>query len=102
MRDMRVATVQFQHESGNKAANLNTVLRFVRNASEQGAELVVFPECCISGYWHLRNLEREALLELAEPVPEGEVVQQVLAWAREYQISIGVGPLIKQCNLRWH
>ena len=91
MRDMRVATVQFQHESGNKAANLNTVLRFVRNASEQGAELVVFPECCISGYWHLRNLEREALLELAEPIPEGEVVQQVLAWAQEYQISIGVG-----------
>ena len=64
---------------------------FVRNASEQGAELVVFPECCISGYWHLRNLEREALLDLAEPVPEGEVVQQVLAWAQEYQISIGVG-----------
>ena len=67
------------------------MLRFVRNASEQGAELVVFPECCISGYWHLRNLEREALLDLAEPVPEGEVVQQVLAWAQEYQISIGVG-----------
>ena len=91
MRDMRVATVQFQHEPGNKAANLNTVLRFVQNASEQGAELVIFPECCISGYWHLRNLEREALLELAEPVPEGDVVQQVLAWARKYQISIGVG-----------
>ena len=67
------------------------MLRFVRNATEQGAELVVFPECCISGYWHLRNLEREALLELAEPIPEGEVVQQVLAWAQEYQISIGVG-----------
>jgi predicted amidohydrolase len=91
MQDMRVATVQFQHVPGDKAANLEIVFDFVRKAAAEGVELVVFPECCISGYWHLRHLSRGELMELAEVVPEGEVVQQVVAWSREFQISIGVG-----------
>ena len=91
MQDMRVASVQFQHVPGNKAANLKIVKGFVQQAADDGVELIVFPECCISGYWHLRNLSRDELLDLAEVVPDGEVIQQVLAWSRQFQISIGVG-----------
>lgn len=91
MQDMRVASVQFQHVPGNKAANLEIVKGFVQQAAGDGVELIVFPECCISGYWHLRNLSRDELLDLAEVVPDGEVIQQVLAWSRQFQISIGVG-----------
>jgi len=91
MQDMRVASVQFQHVPGNKAANLEIVKGFVQQAADDGVELIVFPECCISGYWHLRNLSRDELLDLAEVVPDGEVIQQVLAWSRQFQISIGVG-----------
>ena len=44
---------------------------FVERAAGQEVQLVVFPECCITGYWFLRSLSREALEALAEPVPDG-------------------------------
>ena len=71
MKAIRVATVQFQHHPSDKAANLAIMHRFVLEAVRESAELVVFPECCISGYWHLRSLERSELESLAEPVPAG-------------------------------
>ena len=55
MTDTRVASVQFQHAPGDKAANFATVRRFTAEAAEAGVELVVFPEMCLTGYWHLRN-----------------------------------------------
>jgi predicted amidohydrolase len=91
MRDIRVAAVQFQHAAGDKAANLATIERFVRSAAEQRVEIICFPECCISGYWHLRKLSREQMLELAEPVPGGASSQRLLALSRECRMTIGAG-----------
>ena len=71
MRNIRVASVQFEHAPGDKAANLAKIRHFVGEAAAQGVEIVAFPECCITGYWFLRNLSREQLLALAEPVPDG-------------------------------
>lgn len=91
MENLKVATVQFQHQPGDKAANLQIIQGFAKAASEQGAELVLFPECCISGYWHLRKLTRDQLMELAEPIPSGNSTKQLQAWADELQISICAG-----------
>ncbi len=91
MNDLRAATVQFQHVPGNKVANLNTVGRLTAEAARQGAELVVFPEMCLTGYWHLRNLPQADLEELAESVPEGECPQALLALAKEHHVSVGAG-----------
>jgi predicted amidohydrolase len=91
MRNVRVAAVQFQHSPGDKAANLRAIERFVRQAAEQHVEIITFPECCISGYWHLRKLSREELAALAEPVPEGAATQRLLALSRETGMSIGAG-----------
>ena len=70
----RAASVQFQHVPGDKAANLATVRAWMAQAAAAGAELVIFPEMP-NGYWHLRDLPREALDALAEPVPDGESTQ---------------------------
>ena len=43
MRDIRVASVQFEHAAGDKAANLAKVDSFVEKAAAQKAEIVVFP-----------------------------------------------------------
>ena len=93
MRNIRVAAVQFQHAAGDKAANLATVERFARQAAAQHAEIVVFPECCLSGYWHLRKLTREQMVELAEPVPGGAMTQRLLALSKELRMTIGAGLL---------
>ena len=91
MNDLRVATVQFQHVASDKAANLETVCRLTAEAAGKGAELVVFPEMCITGYWHLRNLPQADLEVLAESVPEGECTQALLALAKEHDLSVGAG-----------
>ena len=59
MKDIKVASVQFEHAPGDKQANLDKVRRFTAEAAEQGVELVVFPEMCVTGYWFLRDRSRE-------------------------------------------
>ncbi len=91
MRNLKVAAVQFEHAAGDKQANLGKVRRFVANAAAQGVEIIAFPECCITGYWFLRKLSKEALHALAEPVPQGPSSQALLALARESGMTIGAG-----------
>jgi predicted amidohydrolase len=91
MRDIRVASVQMEHAAGDKAANLEKVRRFAAAASEQGCEVVVFPECCLTGYWFLRHLSRDGLVELAEPVPDGPSSRALVALAREHGMTVGAG-----------
>jgi predicted amidohydrolase len=91
MKNMRVASVQFEHASGDKKANLDKIASFVARAAADGVELIVFPECCITGYWFLRNLSRQELLALAEPVGEGPSSQALLRLAQEHEMTIGAG-----------
>lgn len=88
---LRVATVQFCHVPGDKSANLQRMQSFVESAAADGVKLLIFPECCVSGYWHLRHLERDELETLAEVVPDGDTTQQLLAWAHQFGITIGAG-----------
>ena len=91
MKDLRAASVQFQHAPGDRPANVEIVRRFTAEAAGRGAELVVFPEMCLTGYWHLRDLPREDLEALAEPVSGGECTQALLALAKEHNLSVGAG-----------
>jgi len=91
MRNIRVAAVQFEHASGDKAANWEKIHRFAAAAARGRAEIVAFPECCITGYWFLKDLPRDRLTALAEPVPDGPSSQELLRLAREHSITIGAG-----------
>ena len=87
MKDIKVASVQFEHAPGDKQANLDKVRRFTAEAAEQGVELVVFPEMCITGYWFLRDLGRDELLELSESVPSGATTQKLLRLAKQHPLG---------------
>ncbi len=91
MKTLRAAAVQFQHAPGDKSANLAAVRGFVERAAGDGVELIAFPECCISGYWHLRKLSCDELAELAERVPDGETTREIVAMSEQYGMTIGVG-----------
>ena len=91
MKRLRAAAVQFQHAPGDKQTNLATVRRFVESAASDGVELIAFPECCVSGYWHLRKLSRDELAALAEPVPDGPTTRAVVEMSRRQRMTIGVG-----------
>ena len=92
---LRAATVQFQHLAGDKRQNLQIVADFVQQAAGQDVQLIVFPECCLTGYWHLRNLPRDELVELAEPIPDGDCTRELLRLAEEFNMTIGAG-LVEQ------
>src|SRR3954449_7251786 len=95
MRNIRVAAVQFQHTPGDKAANLAAIERFVADAARSQVEMIAFPECCISGYWHLRKLSRDEIVELAEPVPDGPSSCRLLELSQQHRMTIGAG-LVEQ------
>ena len=71
-RTIRVAAVQMESKAGDKAANFSKIESFVKQAADEGVKLIVFPECCIKGYWFIRNLTQEALRKLAESIFDGE------------------------------
>ena len=91
MRDIRVATVQFQSAPGVKAHNLARVREFVSEAARAKVELIAFPEMCVTGYWYLRKLPRDAVEALAEPIPDGPSTQSLLHLARDHGMTIGAG-----------
>lgn len=88
---MRVATVQFQPEPGNKSYNLDRVRRFVREAAGQRVEIIAFPEMCLTGYWHVRKLAREQFEALTELVPDGPSTHELLDLSRKHGMTIGAG-----------
>jgi len=49
MRDVRVASVQMESAAGDKEANFRKVARFAEEAAARGVEIVLCPECCLTG-----------------------------------------------------
>lgn len=91
MQPIRAAAVQFEHAPGDKPANFARIEAFAQTAAADGVQLLAFPECCITGYWFLRNLSRDQLVALAEPVPAGPSTQRLLALAAQHDMTIGAG-----------
>ena len=91
MHNIRAAAVQFEHIAGDKQANLEKVRSFVDQAALERVDLILFPECCITGYWFLRHLSREELDALAEPVFEGPSSQELMALSEEKGMTVGAG-----------
>jgi len=91
MRKIRVASAQFEHSPGDKSANLARVQLFAREAADREAEIIVFPECCLTGYWHLRHLGLDDLCKLAEPVPDGPSSKALLSLSGHHGITVGAG-----------
>jgi predicted amidohydrolase len=102
MRDIRVATVQFQHEPGDKSYNLGRVKHFVREAAQSGVEIIAFPEMCLTGYWHVRKLGKEAIESLAESVPSGPSSVELLRLSRENEMTIGAGLIERGDDARFY
>jgi predicted amidohydrolase len=102
MKDVRVASVQFESVDGDKQANFKKVDRFVQEAAGRCVSMVVFPECCLTGYWFLRKLTEAQLAELAEPVPNGPSCERMLDLAARYNLSIGAGLIESAGNGIYH
>ena len=106
MRDVRVASVQFEHAAQDKKANIAKIKSFAERAAKQSVQIIVFPECCVTGYWFLRKLSRDELRGIAEPVFNGPSSQALMALAKKHSMTIGAGLLeiaddLCGCNAQW-
>ncbi|WP_426988497.1 nitrilase-related carbon-nitrogen hydrolase [Pseudarthrobacter sp. Y6] len=90
VNNFRAAVVQFEAVPNNIDANLDTVRRLATEAAADGAQLVVFPEMCLLGYWHLTRQSPRRLHELAQP-RDGKLIRAVSWIAAELEVGIGVG-----------
>ncbi len=91
MNRIRAAAVQFQHQPGDKQANLDKIRSFVEKAAGAEVQLIAFPEMCTTGYWHIRKLSRTEVESLAEPVPSGPSSELLLSLSGQYRMTIGAG-----------
>ncbi|MCL5943112.1 MAG: carbon-nitrogen hydrolase family protein [Actinobacteria bacterium] len=86
---MRVAAAQINVKLGDPDANARTVEQMLRRAAAEHADLVVFPECALSGYAFESLNEAEAV---AEKIP-GESSRRLSELCTELGIAAVVGLL---------
>lgn len=60
-------------------------------AAAQGAHIIAFHECSITGYTFARHLSKQQMLDLAEYIPDGESTTKLIALARKNKITILAG-----------
>jgi|SRR5947207_5010646 len=101
MDNLKVATAQFEHKSGDKNFNLGVIEKLAGQAARDGARAVAFHECSVTGYAFARDLTREQMIELAEVIPGGDSIKQLTEIARSNNIVVlaGLFEKDKQNNL---
>jgi len=91
MENIKIATAQFEHKSGDKNYNLAMIGQLAGEAAAQGAQAVAFHECSVTGYSFARTLDKTQMLALAEYVPDGPSIQTLVTIATTHNIAILAG-----------
>lgn len=91
MRNLKIATAQFENRSGDKAYNLGVIQKLAAKAADQQADAIAFHECSVTGYTFARHLSKEQLLDIAEPIPDGPSTKTLIEYARQLDITILAG-----------
>lgn len=100
MDNLKIATAQFEHRSGDKAYNLSRIDELAGRAAAAGADAVAFHECSVTGYTFARHLTEAQMVDLAEPVPGGPSLDRLVAIARKHRITVLAGLFEKDAEGR--
>src|SRR5512133_449619 len=98
MDKLKISTAQFEHRNADKAYNLSVIERLSKNAANEGSQVIAFHECSITGYTFARHLSRQQMLQLAEPVPDGESVRMLIEIAAKTNMVILAGLFEKDAD----
>ena len=85
---VRIACVQMEPEVNQKEKNVAYTLAQIEKAAGSGANLVVLPELCNTGYVFET---REEAFGLAEPIPDGPTTESWAAAAARHNMHIVAG-----------
>lgn len=91
MDNIKISTAQFEAKDNDKSYNLSVIEQLTRKASKEGSNVIAFHECSITGYTFARYLSRDQMLDLAEPVPEGDSTKKLVEIATMYNMTVLAG-----------
>jgi predicted amidohydrolase len=91
MDPIKIATAQFENRSGDKAYNLSVIDSLSVKASQQGASVIAFHECSITGYTFARSLSKKQMIDLSEQIPDGPSIDALIGIARKNNIVVMAG-----------
>lgn len=93
MANVKIAAVSMSAPP-DKKANLETYLKYIKDASEQGVKLIAFPELSLTGVHpdftlsQANNTAATYYAFSAELIPEGSSTQRLIDAAKEYDMYI--------------
>ncbi len=79
-KTLKVTLGQFKPVIGDKQGNLETMKEIMEQAASEDADLVLFPELCLSGYF-IQDIKEE----MAEPI-NGDSIKYIQALCKELQV----------------
>ena len=86
---LTVACIQMQPSFGEVASNVQaSSLQLIERPRDQGANLVVLPELCNTGYMFAN---REEAFAIAEEIPAGPTVAAWIACAARHRLHLVAG-----------
>ena len=91
MKQLKISSAQFEHRNADKEYNLSVIEKLSQQAAAEGADVIAFHECSITGYSFARHLSKEQMLDLAELIPQGGSVAQLVDIASKNNIVILAG-----------
>ncbi|PZR35122.1 MAG: nitrilase [Azospira oryzae] len=91
MDQIKIATAQFENKSGDKKYNLSLIDHLSGQAAQQGARMIAFHECSITGYTFARKLDKKQMLDLAEFIPDGHSIHDLQKIAAKHDIAVLAG-----------
>jgi predicted amidohydrolase len=87
MAKFKIAAVQTYSEVQQPDKNLATVTESIEKAAQNGAKLIVFPECMNSGYvWK----DPQAALAVADPIP-GRFTTAIAKLTKQHGVYVAIG-----------
>ena len=93
MQNTRIAAVSMNGGLGEPDAVLERMEAFCAQASEQNADLILFPELVVHGHCTPNTWE------LAEPVPDGPATQRLVEMAKRHRLVISAGLCEKERDI---
>lgn len=82
---MRVAALQIRTESGHDQYHFRQAVAMLEEAAADQADLVVLPECWLSGY----HLDRDRFCEFAE-TPDGDTIRFFREFSGRHKMAMVV------------
>jgi len=93
MQRLKVAAISTRNWIGEQDRSIDNMTRWARDATSQGVEFLVFPELCVSGYFHSTHA-----WDVAEPVP-GPSVDRLIGVADDLNAVLCFGVLERDADI---